>query len=37
MNLPIWVTVVISGFVAGFVGRIVSGLVFLPVATVLAA
>jgi hypothetical protein len=31
MNLPIWVTVVISGFVAGFVGRIVSGLVFLPV------
>ena len=31
MNLPIWVTVVISGFVAGFIGRIVSGLVFLPV------
>jgi hypothetical protein len=31
MNLPIWVTVVISGFVAGFVGRIVSSLVFLPV------
>jgi len=31
MNLPIWVTVVISGFVAGFVSRIVSGLVFLPV------
>ena len=31
MNLPIWVTVVISGFVAGFICRIVSGRVFLPV------
>ena len=31
MNLPIWVTVVISGFVAGFVGRIASGLLLLPV------